>query len=203
MELQYYLKILSRYWKWIFGIASLFALVAGIVSYYWPVQYRSQLTLYVQRIPEEPKLGDYSYDGYYAQQTAEAYTDTVEGLLEARDIIRQALEAAQMPVSAGQIRFVANHLKVEKVAPQLVSVSLTTRSQQDSTKLVSAIAQVLQEKIKTLNRQGNGGVVISLVDVRPLESVVSTWLGLNMLVAFLGGIAIATVGVSLREYLRD
>lgn len=203
MELKHYLKILQKHWKMILAAAAAVAVVVGIASVYWPTRYKSELTVYVQRVPEDPPAGDYTYDGFYAQQAAEAYTDTVEGFLQSRDIIRQALAASNLSTDTNMVRAVEKRLEVEKVAPQLINVSLTMETQNKATALIKEIAAVTKERAKTLNQQENEAMVIDLVNPDPLESSVKPWLELNVVVGFLGGLVIATSGVLLKGYLGE
>lgn len=187
----------------ILAAAAAVAVVVGIASVYWPTRYKSELTVYVQRVPEDPPAGDYTYDGFYAQQAAEAYTDTVEGFLQSRDIIRQALAASNLSTDTNMVRAVEKRLEVEKVAPQLINVSLTMETQNKATALIKEIAAVTKERAKTLNQQENEAMVIDLVNPDPLESSVKPWLELNVVVGFLGGLVIATSGVLLKGYLGE
>lgn len=203
MELKHYLKILQTHWKTIVASAVALAVIVGVVSAYWPTRYKSELTVYVQRVPEDPPAGDYTYDGYYAQQAAEAYTDTVEGFLQSREIIRQALQASNLPTDAHQIRRVEKRLHVDKVAPQLIDVALTMETQAEASSLVKAIAQATSQRAKALNQQENEAVVIELVSAEPLESMVKAWVGLNVVVGLVGGLILSTGGVLLKGYLED
>lgn len=203
MELKHYLNILQKRWKTILALATTLAIVAGLASIYWPTHHKSELTVYVQRVPEEPAAGDYTYDGYYAQQAAEAYTDTVEGFLQSREIIRQALQTSNLPTDARQIRRVEKRLQVKKVAPQLINVALTMETQTETSSLVKAIAQATTQRAKILNQQENEAVVIELVSTEPLESVMQPWVGLNVMVGFFGGLLLAVGGVFTKEYLTE
>lgn len=203
MELKHYLTTLQKHTKAILGVAALLTVAVGVVSAYWPTRYRSELTVYVQRVPEDPPAGDYTYDGFYAQQAAEAYTDTVEGFLQSRDILRQALAASSLKTDPAMVRAVEKQLEVEKVAPQLINVALTMETQTKATTLIKEIAAATKERTKTLNQQENEAMVIGLVNPNPLESTVKPWLELNVLVGFLGGLMLATGGVLFKEYLEE
>lgn len=203
MELRDFLKLISRGKRWVLGPAVVVTVAVFLVSSYWPVSYRASATVYVQKTPEEPQAGDYTYDGYYAQQSAEAYTDTVQGFLQSLDILKRAAEIAALPSDTPRLSFYKKRIKSEKVAPQLIAVSISLRDAQQAQDLVVALAQATQERARVLNQAGERGMMVDLVTARPLLQEQRPLAWLNATVAFGATLVIAAAALTVGYYLKN
>lgn len=202
MELKEFLNILKFSWKKIAFSGLLLAILAYAGSLIYPTKYHAQVSVYVQKTPEISKAGDYTFDGYYALQTAEGYTDTVVGFLQAPDVIRRGLEISNLPADAPQINYFSKKIKVEKAAPQLIDLSVTLQGKELSSTLVAAIAQAAQERTRILNQEGTGQLTLNLVNKEPLVSEVKPFKELNAAVGLLLGVFLSTGSVLFFNYLR-
>lgn len=203
MELYEYFKILTKYLKQILFASVALSILAYGVSFYFPTNYRASVTVYVQRIPEKPAAGDYTYDGFYAQKAAEAYTDTVFGFLTSIDILQRAAKVAKLPADSQSLAGFAKKIKIEKVAPQLIDVRVTLKDKNSAKDLALSLAQSAQERVSLLNQEGNTGLTINLANPEPFLAEVKPWKELNAAVGFLAGLIFTTAGVFLREYLKE
>lgn len=166
------LKILLQHLRSRITIVALVTVCFGIGGFllatYWPDTYTAHLSIYVQKEREETATGDYTYDGYYAQQAAEGYTDTVVGLLESPDLMSQALQTIDIDTS--NVRKYVKSLTVEKVAPQIVDLSMRRPIKSEAVLAVSALADATIDHVDGLNTQGRGQYTLSLVEATPLVS---------------------------------
>ena len=139
MELRDLFEILGKYCRLIVLTASIFGLGAFVGSTQLPPKYEAVLTLYVKRTAEPAGENFYTYDGYYNQQAAERYTDTVVGLLESGGILQEALRSAGLSADQKAMRRARKSIEVEKVAPQLVEIKVRRRSREEAQNITDSL----------------------------------------------------------------
>jgi capsular polysaccharide biosynthesis protein len=181
--------------------AILLAVVAGVLAQTYTHQYTASLSFYVYKPHEVAPSGEYSYDGYYAQQIAESYTDTLVGLLENPDVLSQSLIALGINPALDLSNY-KNSLDVEKVAPQLVTLKVSLNDRDQSSRLVTAISNNVRNQVSKFNNQRGEGVEVGLVEENPLlgENQVSP--SIAGLAGFLLGLILGIGTVFFRTYLK-
>ena len=197
------LKVLIQQLKkrlWIIVGTTLLGVIAGwgVVSFV-PVRYEASLSIYVQKIIEQSMSGEYTYDGYYAQQAAEAYTDTVMGLLESPDVAASALMATGL--NSDTIVALKRSLKVEKVAPQIVHMAVTQTDQQAASELVMAVTKIATDRVQQLDTQ-TSGYTVETVNDEPLIVVQALPSMLTIRVGGLLGLMVSVGFLAFWVYLR-
>ncbi|MCA9390125.1 hypothetical protein KC571_01870 [candidate division WWE3 bacterium] len=203
MELKTFLQLLR---KNVFSISvSGIVIAAAVMLFSMRISdsYVSMLSVYVQKIPEQTKLGDYTYDGFYVQQAAESYTDTVVGLFESPAILSSALEKAGESAEASDVKAFGRKITVTKAAPRLIDIEVKDVSRDESTLLVKSLVEAVQSRVVGLNDQQNSGLdmQIDVVNPDPLVNLIQPLLWLNTLIGFLIGLFISTSIVVLKDYL--
>lgn len=202
-ELRDFLQFLSKR----FLIILLSGGVLGVSSLFFslrlPVQYRASLLLYVQRIPQETASGLYAYDGYFAGQAAEAYSDTVKGFLQSLDLVREAAKGVELTDSEAVLKKLNRKIRITKTAPQLIEITVTLTGAQNASALVQSLAQTVVDRVKSLNQNGDQNFSVSPAGSQPIIETITPPKLLNSLVAFWVGILIAIAGISLKKYFTD
>lgn len=200
IELRDFLQFLSKR----FLIILLSGGVLGVSSLFFssrlPTQYRASLLLYVQRIPQETAGSLYAYDGYYAGQAAEAYSDTVKGLLQSLELTRDSAAAVRLTGSESELKKLNRKTKVTKVAPQLIEITTTLPDSGEASAFVQALARAGINRVKNLNASGDQNLALTLVNSDPLIETIKPTAALNTLVGFLSGVLLATAAISLKKY---
>lgn len=202
MELKDLLKHLQRRFGILISITLLFCIGGGVLARLWPVTQTASLALYIQKDAEQSPLGDYTYDGYYAQQAAEAYTDTVVGLLESPDVMAEVLDQLEVDRDT---RFNEFHrsLKVEKTAPQIVLVSVTRQDVNEANQVVTQVADSVIKRVSTLNEGLDNNLTVSLIGAEPLVQSNELPFLLTIIVAGLFGITLGGFGILCEYYLTE
>lgn len=203
MELKVLLQVLRKHLLLIVVSTLIAGGLALLISLRIEQSYVSMLSIYVQKIPEQPIQGDYTYDGYYAQQAAESYTDTVVGLFESPAIISRALELAGRPADAVDVKRFSRKLSVEKVAPLLVDIAIKHQDETESKMLIKSLFAAVDGRISELNEDVavNLAIQIDVVHEEPLVSLSQPNNVLNTLVGLLLGLFASITFVVLKEYL--
>ncbi len=203
MELRDVLRGYRGYWPAIFGGSLIIGFIAAGISYYLPPQYRASLTLYVTHAGQTANDKFYNYDGYYAQQAAERYGQTVVGLIKDTAVVKQAAALSGLPFDDAEIKNLQRAIQVRETAPQLIRLTVTGREREGLGRLTISLAEVTAEKVWILNKSGDDKLAVSLLENTPTWETVNYYPWLNGLVAFLAGFAAITLAVYFYHYLFD
>jgi len=205
VELKDTLILLAKY-RWFLLAVAFFAAVVGYgVSLKWPVYNKASGVLFVNREAEKKVVGNnyYTYEGFYRQQTAERFTDTVVGLLKSEVILAAAGKSLGLSVDAAGLKKLSAATEVRKAAPQLVKLEVRQKTSEQATKLWQALAREGIEKVKALGAGEDGRLLLSQVTAEPLVNAVSPDPVLDTFVAAGLGLMVGIFAISLREYLRS
>ena len=197
MDLKTLLNQLTQNLKYILLFTLLGAVLGLGLVLFIPNTYTATIIVYVHKEVEDSEPDVYSYDGYYAQQASEAYTDTVASVFESGDIMSVALSEQNIPSS--KFKSFQRSLKVQKVAPQLIEVKLTREDQVEARDVLQAISLKVKDKIYELNNVQVNQYLIDQVNQDPLLTfnqipwLVTVLVGL--LLGFGGSVFVIVVGV--------
>ncbi len=202
MELREYLRVLQKNIVVLVGLTVLGGAVALGVSQRIPDKFEALLTIYVQKIPEQPTSGDFTYDGYYAQQAAEAFTDTVVGLFESSTVAYRALELTERDSAISQIRELNKQTSVEKIAPQLVDLSVRATDSVYAIEVVQGLFSAVEEQVLSAEHDF-GNVTVKRVNTEPLVILQKPPILLYTLVGLFVGFFVAIVAVAIKQYMTE
>jgi len=202
MELREIITLLNSYRRLLLVGALLCGSLGLVFSFIVPVREQAMLTLYVRRAAQPPSRDFYTYDGYYSQQAAERYTDTLVGFLESWGILKQTAELAGLPTDQKSLTRLRRRITVKKVAPQLVNIRVVQTRPGRAAKLVQELAKVTKERIEELNQRGDRELAIDLVHPQPLVVKLEPKPLLDAIVGTLGGLLLSILTIAFWEYLR-
>ena len=174
-------------------------ILAGILAYYLPEKYIATGTLLVQRAPETAT--DYfTYEGFYSQQTAQLFTNTVVGLLESVDIRAKAMENIGIPVNEVSLKRTGKYIKVNKTGPQLIALTVKGNTPTAAENMWNALSSEILSKISQLNSSGDSNLKIVQVYQTPLLSKQYKSMAINIMAGVLFAGAISLLYVSFKYY---
>ena len=195
MELKELFNLCRKYSALILGSGLVFGLVGILFFYFFPKVYKAEGSFYISREGDAvTSLGDFTYEGYYAQQAAANYTGTFIALLESVDVRRNALAALEIPVREETLRESSRVISAKKSGPQLVSLTVRARSPERAEALWLSVSQeaLLASDVS--------------VEVTPVSLEPVVYQGFNNLyvAVFVGlvfGLLFGTSAAVLKEYL--
>lgn len=203
MELREFIEILGKYRRLLLLGTLFFGFLGLGVSFLLPEKEKAILTLYVRRSAQAPSSGFYTYDGYYSQQAAEKYTDTVVGFLESLGILKQAAELVGLSTDQRTLKGLRKSVEIAKVAPQLVDIRATRKLPGEAKNLAQALADSTKERTEALNKAGDEALALDLVTSEPIVEVKKPMIVLNTVVGVLGGFLLSVLCAMFWEYLRS
>ena len=200
MELREYTKIIKGGWLLIVILAVGFGGLCFLVSSKLPPTYTASLTLYVKRQATEAREDYYTFDGYYSQQAAEKFTETVVGFLKSKDILLASAKLADLPTDQESLEQLESSIKIKQTAPQLVSLEVKKEEAAAAKTSCTAVAQATTERINLLNQTGDKAISVDLLNPEPLVEKNEPKVILNSLVGVLTGILLASLYIFLKDY---
>jgi len=203
MELREYLRIVKKSLPLLIVLATVLGGLAFFVSLQLPPSYTASLTLYVKRQATEPSGEYYTFDGYYSQQAAEKFTETVVGFLKSKDILLASAKLADLPTDQESLERLESSIRVRQVAPQLVSLRVEQKDGAAAKKFCTALAQATTERINLLNQTGDRAISVDLLNPEPLVEKSEPKIVLNTLVGILVGTLLAFLYIFLKEYFTN
>ncbi len=203
MELREYFTIIKSNFPLLVILATGFGGLAFLVSQQIPPTYTASLTIYVKRQATEPSADYYTFDGYYSQQAAEKFTETVVGFLKSKDILLASAKLADLPTNQESLERLESSIKIKQVAPQLVSLKIEQEDGWTAKKFCTALAQATTERINLLNQTGDKSISVDLLNPEPLVEKNEPKVVLNSVVGILVGALLAFLYIFLKEYFAD
>jgi len=203
MELRDILKTLSKY-KNTIVITTIMGALVGLISYYLlPTKYTAVGSFYIKRATESTGIKTYfTYEGYYAQQGALSYTNTVVALLESLDIRNKALQKLNLAVNEESLRKYGKLINVRKMGPQLITLTTEGNIDTEAKTLWNALSDTLLETTAEVNKDGDPKLSISKVAEEPVVKTTYKALWLNTLIGAGTMFSLSIFWVSFREYFK-
>ncbi len=142
---------------------------------------------YLVSLKSRDVVPDYRYDGYYALQATDLLSATLAQWTMAPEVIVAALNEVGLPVSS-DVRSLTRFIRAEKVAPQLVAVTVTGESAAVAERLATGLQKVMERNVARYHDQGIPEMAFQV-------TTTDTWTGQNQLQS--GAMAVAVLVAAL------
>lgn len=200
MELKRLIGMFKEYILSIALVSFIFGFAGIVLFYVLPPCYKAAGSLYVTREIEDTTLNYFTYEGYYAQQTAKSHTETVMGMLESIDMRKRALEKQQILVTEETLREASRNIQVKTPAPQMVVLEVGGKNPVEARTFWMALASETISAAKKLNESGDPNLEIIALDNFPVVYKTFRSVYVNLGVGLLFGIFVSLAVVSFKEY---
>ena len=167
MEFWQVIRFYKKYLLPLLLLSLMISLAAGLTAARLPPSFEATQSIFVRREIQSPSESFYSYDGYYSQQAAERFTDTVVGFLKNKDIVRKAAKNSGFGPSPEEASALASTLRIKRVAPQLVTVSFSAGRKERAVSLVDNLTREVGSLSASLNAKGDKFLVLSTIEPTP------------------------------------
>ncbi len=204
MELGEYLRIIKNGSKVIIATALLLAVLAGIWAAMQPVKYQATSTVSVkkQNTVVQQSAPYYQYDEYYAIQASSYFSEALTAVMSSPGTIKEIYEKAGHPLSDVSIQALAKAIKVRRVPPVSLDMTVTDTDREKAESIVKTAVAVAAEKAELQNRDDAtddvfatvpGGLVIG----KSKPDVVTTGI-----IGLIGGLLLGLIVVFLAHYTK-
>lgn len=204
MELRETLNFLLSRWRGIAIAAAVGAFAGLIFQFAFPTIYSVEGLIYVTRETNRPAEDHFTYEGYYSQQAAISYTETVAGFLESIDLQKNAAESLKLPTDYKNLRKVQKNIRVQKVAPQLINLKIKNNDMAMAIRLWEALTEELRATIIESNSgAGDPSLEVRAVSQEPTAKVMYKNLLVNVLIGLVLAKFIYVFGLAFKAYLLE
>jgi len=201
MELRDYLRVYWRQRWLIAGLVTIATITTVILTINQPVRFQASESFAVNRINKE-LTADYQYDGYYALQAADLFSQTVVSWFSTPSILRQVYRQADLDPNIETMNSLSSRFTVKRYSAQNIVVRFNETSAERATKLAQAVRQVIEQQTSELNKTADGKSIFSIVGSEPVivDFKPNPWLygGVALVVSFGFSLLLA----AFRHYLQ-
>ena len=176
--------------------------LAGLVIYLLPQKYAAVGSFYIRRAVYPSSATYFNYDGYYGQQTAISFTNTVVSLLTSADVESQALRKLGITPTGDSLRRVNRLIGATKSGPQVVSLTTKGKTPEDARKLWLAVSKSLLETTTIINADGDQSLGVTPVSDGPVIKEPFQPLYLYLPIGFLSGLLAGLLFIYAKEYFK-
>ncbi len=201
MEFKEYLKILRQEKNIIIGSIIVLMIFATIATLEKPVSFASDLVLLISRKGTQA-TDNYKYDGYYAVQASDIFSDNISQWLASASIASEIYSRAGIKSDFTDFKNFSKVFKANKLSSQYVEVRYETKDEQSAKIIARAIRDVLQEKTDSLSKSSNEEISFNIIYNDPLviKSENSIWR--NNLLAVFGGLFLGVLLAFAKNYFK-
>lgn len=201
MELREIFKKIRKNKK-ILIVCVLVGLLAGILFHFLPSNYIASGSFYITR-KEDNSESFFTYEGYYSQQTATTYTNSVVALAESVDVKKQVLEKVDLPIDDQNIRKINKSMSVKKTGPQIINITFKDKDLKKVKTIWQSISDILIETSKEINLNGDGKLTVVKISEEPFIKEGYKTLWMTGVAGIIFGCSLGLLIVSLKEYFKD
>lgn len=166
-----------------------------------PESFSTSLAFTVNRINKQD-VKEYQYDGYYALQASDLFTETVVSWFLTPSVIVEMYDAAGVPANVQDLSSLTARFKIKKYSSQNLGVTFTSFSRADAEKLAAAVVKTVEVKASQLNQSADRKALFEVVGSKPVTVERSRQALLVGVVGFILGAFLAVLLMGLLGALR-
>lgn len=181
------------------------ALIFAVAFYLWassrPNSYDVSLSFTIN-LTNKQQTQDYQYDGYYAIRASELLGETIISWFLTPSEVIAIYKQAGLELPKGSLIEITRRFKTSKFSGQNIVVKFTAPDEAAASKLAQAVADYVEEKAESLNKDSQGQSLFDIVPSEPVIILAQNRVGLITGLAFAAGMIIAFAVMMMLETAR-
>jgi capsular polysaccharide biosynthesis protein len=195
------MNIFIKY-RWLIVIATIIGLASALIfSLLRPAYYDTSLAFSINRINLQT-TEDYQYDGYYAIQASDLFSQTVMSWMMTPSVLLEIYQKAQIDPQISSLEEISSRFKTKKYSPQNIVVRYKERDRQTADEIAQAITTIVQEKAILANQTSEQKALFEVAGTSPVIVERKPVIWLNTLIGLVTGFIFSLIAAYLIEYLR-
>lgn len=175
-------------------------IIAAIFAMQRPETYTTSIAFTVNRINKQP-TPDYQFDGYYALQASDLFSETVVSWFLTPSVIVDIYDRAGVDPRVTSLGSLTSRFKIKKYSSQNLVVKFTEGSQDTAVKIGDAVITTVESKAAELNQTADRKALFEVVGGKPVTVHDSKQVVLVTAVGLVVGIFLATLLIGLLNAL--
>lgn len=200
----YYIVFKKSIWLVLF-VTVVFAVVSYLMTLSQKPMYQSSVAILIDRVPSraQNEVEYYQYDNFYSQAVSASLSSSLIDWLSSASTTAKIFETANYPLPNDDVRALAKVFTVSKKqeASSVVNISYSSKDKVQAERIISAAAEVLQEKVTEYSKNDSSAKFITGSD-QPVVISAPKQFTINVLIATFLGFVISLGLVSIREALK-
>ncbi len=195
------MKIIAKY-RWFIIIITVLATVGSLVySYIKPAYFDTSISFSINRINMQT-TEDYQYDGYYAIQASDLFSQTVMSWFMTPSVLLEIYEKANIDPQITSIESFTSRFKTKKYSPQNIVVRYHERDYETADAIATAIIDIVENKAAEANQTSDDKALFEVVSSKPVIVERKPVVWLNTVIGFVAGLLFSVVVAYFVEYWR-
>lgn len=178
------------------------AVITVLVTVRLPKQPEAVVLLEVYALNQE-KTEDYAYDGYYALQAADLFSNTVMGWLTSPSVVEAIYEKADVSLPTRSLRRLARIFSVKSRGAGIVEAQYRASTEDEAMRLATAMGLVLSQRAEQVGQEEEVRFVFHIVPSEPFIGFPDRNPFLRSIVAVVVVLVIGASGIILVDSLRS
>jgi capsular polysaccharide biosynthesis protein len=201
MELSDYRAVFRRFIAVILLITVIGAGAGLVFSLLQDVMYDTSISFAVNRTSRQ-ETPDYQYDGYYAIQAADLFSQTIVSWFSTPSVILEMYRKGGIEPVITSIDSFSNQFRTRKYSPQNIVLRYSEATNDRAATLAEAIIAVAKDKVKQLNRSSDQEALFELVASEPVIVEKRPNVALTTVLGAIGGLIVGLLSAVGLSYLR-
>lgn len=191
-----------RKYRWLIIVITVVGVGSALIfSLVRPVYYDTSLAFSINRINLQ-ETQDYQFDGYYAIQASDLFSQTVMSWLMTPSVLLEIYQKAEIDPQISSLEEISSRFKTKKYSPQNIVIRYKERDHQTADKIAQAISSVIQEKANLANQTSEQKALFEVIGTNPVIVEKKPIIWLNSLIGLISGFIFSLIAAYLIEYLR-
>lgn len=196
------MNIFVKYRIFIISITLIAIITAGVFTYLKPAEYDTSIAFSINRINKQ-ETEDFQYDGYYAIQASDLFSQTVMSWMMTPSVLLEIYERAGIDPQITSTENFTSRFKARKYSPQNVVIRYRERDEKTAQKIADAIIAIVEEKASAAVQTSDQKAFFEVVGSLPVIVERKPLLWLNLIVGLIGGLLVSVIAAYTIEYLKS
>lgn len=175
---------------------------ALVFSFTKPDWYDTSISFAVNRVNRQTTAA-YEYDGYYAIQAADLFSQTVVSWFSTPSVVVEMYQKANLDPKLSSIENLSGKFRTRKYSSQNIVVRYASSTRNEADALSQSIISVVTERSSKLNQAADAKSIFSVVASDPVTVLRHPNIIFNAAIGLLLGIVLAIFAVSGTVYFRS
>ena len=192
------------HYRWVIIVTILVPTIAAAVfAATRPARFTTSISFTVNRINNDVNTKEYQYDGYYALQASDLFSDTVVSWFLTPSIIVDIYNTANVPADVTNLNNLTSRFNIKKYSSQNLVVKFSALSKDEAEKISSAVITTMETKASQLNLSADKKALFEVRGSTPVTVQDGNQIAIVTVVGFIIGAFLATLVLGLLVSLRQ